>query len=388
MNRPILLLAGAGFFAAGTTRVTDALLPDIAASFAVSIPQAAVAITAFTFAYGLFQLLYGPVGARIGPFRTVTLMTTLTAFTTALSALAPSLAWLAAARLVSGLTCAAIIPMSMAFIGDTVPYEQRQPMLARFLTGHISGLVAGQAAAGLLAELLSWRTVFLFLGAGFAVVALFLARELARGTVPSRPSETTASPILQYARVLRVPWARVVLATVTLEGLFCFGALAYVGAFLREAFTFSYALIGLVLAAFGLGGLAYALSVRRLLAALGETGLSAAGGAMMALAFAALALSPAPWLAAPATAACGLGYYMLHNTLQTNATQMAPFDRSAAIALFAFGLFVGQAVGAALFGLALPLFGYRGGFAIAAAALLAIGPSFARAKHGTARPAG
>ncbi|MCS6779671.1 MAG: MFS transporter [Geminicoccaceae bacterium] len=385
MNRPILLLAAAGFFAAGTTRVTDALLPDIAASFAVSIPRAAVAITAFTFAYGLFQLLYGPVGARIGPFRTVALMTALTALTTALSALAPSLAWLAAARLVSGLTCAAIIPMSMAFIGDTVPYERRQPVLARFLTGHISGLVAGQAAAGLLAELVSWRTVFLFLGAGFGVVAVFLARELARGGVPNRPPEPTTSPILQYARVLRVPWARVVLVTVTLEGLFCFGAVAYVGAFLREAFLLPYALIGLVLAAFGLGGLVYALSVRRLLALLGEVGLAAAGGGVMACAFALLALAPTAWLAAPASALCGLGYYMLHNTLQTNATQMAPFDRSAAIALFAFGLFVGQAVGAALFGLALPALGYRGGFSIAALALLLIGLAFARAKRRATR---
>lgn len=381
MNRAVLLLAAAGFFAAGTTRVTDALLPDIAASFAVSIPEAAVAITAFTFAYGLFQLLYGPVGARIGTYRTVALATGLTAFTTALSALAPTLVWLAIARLVAGLTCAAIIPMSMAYIGDTVAYEQRQPVLARFLTGHISGLIAGQAAAGLLAELLSWRAVFLVLAAGFALVAALLARELARGGASARPSEPTASPLLQYARVLQVPWARVVLLTVTLEGLFCFGAVAYVGAFLRESFALSYALIGLVLATFGLGGLLYAFSVRRLLATLGEVGLAAAGGCLMAAAFLLLAAAPASWLAAPATGLCGLGYYMLHNTLQTNATQMAPFDRSAAIALFAFGLFVGQAVGAALFGLALPLLGYRGGFSLAAAALLLIGPGFARAKQ-------
>jgi predicted MFS family arabinose efflux permease len=75
---------------------------------------------------------------------------------------------------------------------------------------------------------------------------------------------------------------------------------------------------------------------------------------------------------------------MLHNTLQTNATQMAPFDRSAAIALFAFGLFVGQAVGAALFGLALPRLGYRGGFLVVAVALVLIGLAFARAKRGAA----
>lgn len=285
MNREIGLLAAAGFFAAGTTRVTDALLPEIAESFAVSIPQASIAITAFTFAYGSFQLLYGPVGARIGPYRTVVLATALTAFTTTLSAAAPTLFWLALARLLSGLTCAAIIPMSMAYIGDSVPYERRQPVLAHFLTGHIAGLIAGQAAAGLFAELVSWRTVFLALGGGFALVALFLFREGKSGTIVYAPPSAPVDPLLQYARVLRLGWARTVLATVALEGLFCFGSLAFVGAFLRETFALPYTLVGLVLAAFGAGGLIYAVAVRRLLRLLGETGLARAGGATMAAAF-------------------------------------------------------------------------------------------------------
>lgn len=387
MTRAILLLALAGFFAAGTTRVCDALLPDIAASFAASVPQAAVAITAFTFAYGAFQLAYGPLGVRIGPFRTVAVMTALTAVTTGLTAAAPSLSWLAAGRFLSGLTCAAIIPMSMAHIGDTVPYEQRQPVLARFLMGHISGVIAGQASAGLLADLLSWRTVFLLLGAGFGAVAVLLWRELRRSPPAARDAGASTSSLVQYVRVLRLPWAQVVLVTVTLEGFFCFGALAYVGAFLRDVFALSNAAIGLSLAAFGLGGLLYAALVRHLLRILGEPGLALAGGSAMSAAFGLLAAASGPWLAAPLTVLCGLGYYMLHNTLQTNATQMAPFDRSAAIALFAFGLFVGQAVGAALFGLALAALGYRGGFTIAAAALLLIGLVFARAKRSATGPA-
>ncbi len=383
MTRAILSLALAGFFAAGTTRVCDALLPEIAASFAVEVPEAAIAITAFTFAYGLFQLAWGPVGARLGPYRTVAVTTALTAFSTAATAAAPSLPWLAVGRFVSGLTCAAIIPMGMAFIGETVPYERRQPVLARFLTGHITGLVLGQAVAGSLAELVGWRAVFLVLGAGFAAVAVLLFHELASGAVAERPAEPGRGPLLRYRRVLRVPWARIVLVTVTLEGFFAFGALAYVGAFLRDAFGLSYVLIGLVLAGFGVGGLLYAILVRRLLSALGEPGLEA-GGSAMAAAFALLAATPVAGPAAPAVALCGLGYYMLHNTLQTNATQMAPFDRSAAIALFAFGLFVGQAVGAAILGGLLPLFGYRGGFAAAALALVAIGLGFGRAKRAAA----
>ena len=43
--------------------------------------------------------------------------------------------------------------------------------------------------------------------------------------------------------------------------------------------------------------------------------------------------------------ALGAGVYMLHNTLQVHATQMAPEARGGALALFACSLFTGQSAG-------------------------------------------
>ena len=78
---------------------------------------------------------------------------------------------------------------------------------------------------------------------------------------------------------------------------------------------------------------------------------------------------PSAWLAPPAIALIGLGFYMLHNTLQTNATQMAPEARGLAVSLFAFALFTGQSVGVALaapvmdrYGGAADLPGHRRGY--------------------------
>jgi predicted MFS family arabinose efflux permease len=45
-----------------------------------------------------------------------------------------------------------------------------------------------------------------------------------------------------------------------------------------------------------------------------------------------------------------LGYYMIHSTLQTKATELAPGARGTAVSLFAFSLFLGQGIGAALLG--------------------------------------
>jgi len=64
---------------------------------------------------------------------------------------------------------------------------------------------------------------------------------------------------------------------------------------------------------------------------------------------------------APLIAAIGAGFYMLHNTLQTNATQMAPAARGLAISLFAFCYFLGQAAGVAACGWAVDEFGYCSG---------------------------
>jgi predicted MFS family arabinose efflux permease len=46
--------------------------------------------------------------------------------------------------------------------------------------------------------------------------------------------------------------------------------------------------------------------------------------------------------------AIGFGFYMLHNTLQTNATQMTPHARGTAVALFSSAIYLGQTVGVAV----------------------------------------
>ena len=66
----------------------------------------------------------------------------------AAGALADSLAWLGLLRLLSGATAGAIIPLAMAYLGDVVAYEQRQTVLARFLSGQILGVIFGQDLPG------------------------------------------------------------------------------------------------------------------------------------------------------------------------------------------------------------------------------------------------
>jgi predicted MFS family arabinose efflux permease len=75
---------------------------------------------------------------------------------------------------------------------------------------------------------------------------------------------------------------------------------------------------------------------------------SIGGGLIMGAAFATLALMPLWGFAPFAVLAIGIGFYMLHNTLQTVATQMSPEARGTSVSLFASVYFLGQTAGVAL----------------------------------------
>src|SRR5262245_10696017 len=67
----LLILTVAMFASSASMRVADALLPQVAADFATTTGAASIIITAFAITYGALQVIYGPVGDRIGKLRTV-----------------------------------------------------------------------------------------------------------------------------------------------------------------------------------------------------------------------------------------------------------------------------------------------------------------------------
>jgi predicted MFS family arabinose efflux permease len=163
-----------------------------------------------------------------------------------------------------------------------------------------------------------------------------------------------------------------------LEFALMFGAFAYVGADLHLRFGVSFTLVGLIVCFFGLGGLIYAATVKQLVRWLGQPRLALLGGVILGLAYVTLALAPAWWLAPPAVTLVGLGFYMLHNTLQTNATQMSPEARGTAVGVFSAALYLGQTAGVAAFAFAVDRVGTPSVFATAAVLLPLLALWFAR----------
>ena len=354
-------------------RVTDALLPLIAREFAVTVGAAAATVAAFTVAYGICQGFCGAIGDRRGKYQVIAATTIVAAVVTALSAASPSIGLLTTARFLTGAATAAIIPLSIAWIGDVVRYEQRQAVLAQFLTGTLTGFAFGQAAGGYLGAELGWRGALLVLSGIYVAAALALIWELRTNPVARtfRPAKhaTVADTIRQSIALLQRPWVRVVVTTVFLEGMAMYAAFAYIGADLHQRFQIGFGTIGLILAAFGIGGIIYALTARHLVPQLGERGLVSLGGVTVAVAYLSLALAPTLAIVPVSMVLIGLGFYMLHNTLQTNATQMVPEARGAAVSLFALSLFLGQAIGVAA---AAPVIDFAGPIPVYVTAALAL----------------
>jgi MFS transporter, YNFM family, putative membrane transport protein len=248
------------------------------------------------------------------------------------------------------------------------------------MSGQIIGQLFGQAAGGVIGDAFGWRTVFFVLAGLFAVAALGLARELKVNPLtrePARGVATLASIVADYRRILGSSWVRIMLLAVFLEGAFMFGAFAYVGADLHQRFGLSFTLVGLVIGAFGIGGLIYAGFVRQLFGRFGEIGLASYGAVTLGIAYLMLAVAPVWWATPAAVMMIGLGFYMLHNTLQTNATQMAPDARATGVCLFSAALYIGQPVGVALVAPVIDRFGAPPVFFMAGVLLPALGLWFA-----------
>jgi predicted MFS family arabinose efflux permease len=324
-------------------RLCDAMLPALGTSFDVPAADASGAISAFAIAYGLLQLVYGPLGDRFGKPRVIAHATLACAASAFAASLSPSLALLVASRALMGGAAGAIIPLTMAWIGDQVPWEARQPVLARLLTYTVAGMMVGAWAGGAMAETVGWRSAFVGVGILFLAVGTFVWARAMRLSTP--PASAGTSYVGRLASVLSNVSARRLFAITFAEGALVFGVVAFVPTLLHDRFAMSLTTAGAVLALFGLGGVVYSRMARRLLQWLGAPRLAIAGGGGLCVSFVTLAAMPHWAWSLPACLVAGLGFYMLHNTLQTFATQLSTAARGTAVALFACVLFLGQSAG-------------------------------------------
>ena len=235
------------------------------------------------------------------------------------------------------------VALGMAYIGDVVPLEERQATIARFIAGSLFGQTLGPLFGGVLHRL------------GRAGALLRRARRGLRPCVAACSSCARAArwprrragalPAARHARAgsLRAPPVRWLLVVGVAETFFFFGAYVFLGAYLRDRFDLSFTVDRPDPRR--LRRRRPGLFVARALASCAARrarpgGRSAACSACVF--FAADRRSPPHWrYAVPCTFGLGLAFYLMHNTIQTKATEVAPDARGSAVALYASAWAVG-----------------------------------------------
>lgn len=372
-RRTILILSVCGFASALSTRFVDPMIGVIARDLAADPLTVALLSTAYALPYALIQPVLGPFGDAVGKELVVKVLLISLAIVLLAASITTNLTALFVLRVLSGAAAGGIIPIALATIGDRVAaMGERQVAISRFLTATISGQLLGGVGSGALAGLISWRGVFV-VAAGISAVAAVAVLLGFRRAGAAQGEFSLRIALDRYRRILGIPRALALMAFVFAEGIFVFGVQPYIAPLLERDGLGGPTQAGLIIGGFAIGGIIYTLIVRWLLATLGLPRMLRTAGLLAALAFGALAPGlPWGWEAA-AMMVLGAGFYMLHNSFQTQITEVVPEARASAVSMHAFSFFIGQALGPVTYGLLLGALDRGGAMLVCGAGVLVLG---------------
>jgi predicted MFS family arabinose efflux permease len=338
-------------------RAVDPVTPQIAQDLSVDIATAAMLSTAFALPYALVQPVLGAMADMLGKTRLITVCVLVLVIAALMGVFAVNFQMLIASRIISGIVAGGVFPISLAMAGDLVPVHQRQAAIGRLLAAAMLGNVLGSPGAGVVADWIGWRGIFAVAAALSALVLVAAMLGFRDVTAKEPVTFSLASVPTHYRIIFSNPLAKFCYGAVFLEGIFLFGLFPYVAPLLHDAGEPRAAIAGAVVAAFGVGGLIYSVTVSELLGRFGERRLMLAGGALMGAMLMAYAV-PAAWpIKVTVFVVLGFAFYMLHGVIQIYATELAPSARGSSMALHSAFFFFGQALGPVVYRFGLANFG-------------------------------
>jgi len=208
-----------------TTDLYLPALPALTEGFGAPMAQAQLTLTALLLAFGLSQLVWGPLSDRFG--RRPILLVGLTAYVLAsiASTLSPSMDMLIVWRTVQGAAMGAGVMCARAIVRDLYTPAQGARVMSKGLSG--LGVIAclSPPLGGLLSDLFSWREALLTL-AVFGAVCLALIALRYEETVPHKNMKALqpATLLRTWLTILRNPTfvAFSALSSASYGGLFTF----------------------------------------------------------------------------------------------------------------------------------------------------------------------
>jgi MFS transporter, DHA1 family, multidrug resistance protein len=344
-------------------------LPAIAKALGTDISRAQLTLSAYLIGFAAGQIFYGPISDKIGRKPTVLVGVAIYCLASAACALATSIEFLIAARVVQALGAAGPIVLGRAIVRDLYEGPQAGKELSRM--GMLMGLVPAIAPimGGVLEPLFGWRSNFWAVLIGALALALAVVFLMPETLKQRRPEPISLLNILRGFRVLLAHSGYrlyVMLAGFTYAGLFSFiSGSSFV---LQGVYGLQPLAYGVSFGASVLGYISGTIIAQRIVGRLGLDGtirlgvLCLAGGGLLMLALMMIGTGSSLEVTVPmALYTAGVGLVLP----QTNASAMMPFpDRAGAasslqgLIQMSFAALVGSTLGLLLAAspLVMPLF--------------------------------
>jgi predicted MFS family arabinose efflux permease len=345
-----LAVAWSTMFLVGTELfVFSPLLPFLAADYHISAGAAGLLVTIFSLSCMFSAPVFGRVSDRMGRRRVLGFALLFFAAANLLTALAPDLISLFAARLLAGASAAGISPSIYALVAETAPPHRHGTWLALTASGLLLSLALGASTGAIIGAVFGWPTIFAAL-AGLSVIIAWLNRRVWPAEAKIMAQPCIATPDRRAAATLA---RRLIPMVVWSTGLY--GVYTYLGVGLVAA-GFSTRQTARIILCYGGGAIAGVFIGGRAADRFGvkfTAGVSFAGlCACLLLLRAALDTGTLVELAIGVTSAIAQLFFPAQ---QTGLTNDFPRQRGAALAWNNSALFFGISLGSAIGGQAVAL---------------------------------
>ena len=250
VRRALLALALGGFGIGTGEFVTLGLLPNIAHSLHVSIPQAGHLISAYAFGVVVGAPLVTAAGVRVPRRRLLIIVVLTMAALNFASSVMPGYTSLLVVRFLAGLPHGAYFGVASVVAAKLVPTQRRSSAMAVVFAGLTVANVIGVPAATLIGQHFGWRIVYSLVG---AVEVAAAGAILAVVRVDRADLDGSAPQLRQELRTFRQPQIWLSLSIAMIGGGALFATFSYIAPMMTHVAGFQSGAITPLLVLFGIG---------------------------------------------------------------------------------------------------------------------------------------
>jgi len=356
------------FFANGDNYAVAPLLINISKDLNINISTAAMSVTAYMLAFGVFTILFGPLGDRYGKSKIINIAAFGTAIFSMLGAFAFNLPSLIFFRAMNGAFGAGIFPVTMALVGESFENSNRQKAIGKVMGMMFLGGASATAIGGAMAYFGSWRAVYFIYGLAELIMAVAMIKIL--------PKSKGVMDKLQFTSVYKEAFSNKnfvkVVATIMLVGFSVFGSFTYSGKLVQSRTGYNVFYVGLILTLFGIATVVGGRKAPALRAKLKDKFLLLAG-ILGGISLFTIAFASNLVFIGIALFGFGIAFISMQSTLVSTAQETMPKLRGTAMSLASFNMFVGGAIGTSINGKIINMVSINIVFLVAALAMFLAG---------------